>query len=107
MPSPPCSAKMRLSDQELAALRIALRDVPYQQAFLFGSRTDPRRRGGDVDLLLFSAAPAFQIAHTVSSRYAAQLEAKLDVLVINPGKITPEQEAFLATLTLEPIDDLL
>ena len=98
---------MRISDQEFAALRQALQGEHFRRACLFGSRTDDSRRGGDIDLLLFSDAPPFPVAHRVASRYARLMDARLDVLVIVPDRPTPEQQAFLATLTLEALDDRL
>ena len=98
---------MRISGQELAALREALRGERFRQACLFGSRTDDSRHGGDIDLLLFSNDPPFPVAHRVASRYARLMDARLDVLVIDPEQPTPEQQALLATLTLEPLDDRL
>lgn len=97
---------MRLSQPEIAALKQALADVPYRRAFLFGSRTNEAVRGGDIDLLLYSAAPAFATAHQVASRFAREFDAKLDVLVIDPEHQTAEQAAFVSTLTLVPLDEL-
>jgi uncharacterized protein len=94
-----------MTDHELAALREALRGENYRHAYLFGSRTDDSRRGGDVDILLHSSAPAFPLAHRVASRYARIMDARLDVLVVDPDHPTAEQQAFLATLKLEPIND--
>lgn len=98
---------MRLSTAEIAALKVALDGVSWRRAFLFGSRTNEAAKGGDIDLLLYSEAPPFDTAHRVASRFAREFEAKLDVLVVNPDHPTPEQAAFIATLTLEPLDDLL
>ena len=98
---------MRLSPQEIAALQTALKGVTYRQAYLFGSRTNDSARGGDIDLLLYSDAPPFDTAHHVASRFAREFDAKLDVLVISPECQTAEQAAFIATLKLEPLDDLL
>ena len=98
---------MRLSPPEIAALRTALRGIPYQQACLFGSRTNDRAQGGDIDLLLYSNAPPFDTAHHVASRFAREYDAKLDVLVVSPDHPTAEQTAFIATLILEPLDDVL
>ena len=98
---------MRLSSAEIAALKTALVGVPYRQAFLFGSRTDDAARGGDIDLLLYSQADAFDTAHHVASRFAREYDAKLDVLVVDPDHPTEEQRAFIATITREPLDDLL
>lgn len=98
---------MRLSERELAALRESLHGESYARAYLFGSRVDDRRRGGDIDLLLHSTAPAFPLAHRVASRYARLMDSRLDVLVVDPERPTAEQRAFVATLTLEPLDDKL
>lgn len=43
---------MRLSKAEIRALREALAGLPVERVFLFGSRTDDARRGGDIDILL-------------------------------------------------------
>ena len=96
----------RLSAAEIDALKRALDGVPYRSAFLFGSRTDDAARGGDIDLLLYSEAPAFETAHRVASRFAREFDARLDVLVVNPDQPTAEQSAFLSTLQLEPLDEL-
>jgi len=98
---------MRLTTEEIRALRGALEGLPVERVFLFGSRTDDARRGGDIDVLVFSRAPAFGLAHRVSSRFAQALEAKLDVLVVDPDAPTEEQQAFLRTLSLVPLDDVL
>lgn len=98
---------MRLSKEEIRALREALDGLPVERVFLFGSRTDDARRGGDIDVLLHSRAPSFGLAHQVSSRFAHVLDAKLDVMVVDPDHPTGEQEAFMRTLSLVPLDDVL
>lgn len=99
---------MRLSKEEVQALREALAGLPFERVFLFGSRTDDARRGGDIDVLLYSRAPSsFLLAHEASSRFSRALDAKLDVLVVDPDSPTEEQQAFLRTLQLVPLDDVL
>ena len=98
---------MRLSTAELAALRTALEGVSCRRVFLFGPRTDALARGGDIYLLLYSEAPPFETAQRISSRFARAFDAKLDVPVVNPDHPSAEQSAFIATLNLEPLDDLL
>jgi hypothetical protein len=98
---------MRLVEVEIAALRTALSDVQWEHVWLFGSRVDDSRRGGDIDILLHTVQPAFSVAHQVASRYAAVVDGKLDVLALDPQAMTDEQKCFVATLTLEPLDDLL
>ena len=98
---------MRLSQAEIAALKTALDGISFRRAFLFGSRTDDSAKGGDIDILLHSDASAFDAAHRAASRFAREFDARLDVLVVDPDHPTPEQAAFIATLTLVPLDDIL
>ena len=98
---------MRLTAPEIAALKSALSGVSYRHAFLFGSRANESAKGCDIDILLYSDAQAFDTAQRVASRFAREFDSKLDVLVVNPDHPTTEQSAFIATLTLEPLDDLL
>lgn len=98
---------MRLSAAEITALRSALEGVPWEHVWLFGSRVDDSKRGGDIDILLHTERPPFAVAHEVSSRYAAAVDGRLDVLALDPQAMTDEQKIFVATLTLEPLDDLI
>lgn len=95
---------MRISREELLSLRASLQGEPYDRAFVFGSRVDDRRRGGDIDLLLYSSASPFNLAHRIASRYARLMDARLDVVVIDPDHATDEQRAFLATISPQPLD---
>jgi len=48
---------MRLTLHERAAISNRCRELaPGGDAFLFGSRTDPQARGGDIDILLLTDA---------------------------------------------------
>lgn len=47
--------KVRLSEEELATLKRSLEELTDDYAlYLFGSRTDPEKRGGDIDILVIS-----------------------------------------------------
>lgn len=49
------STDMRLSIEEAKSIRqCVLRFDPKAEVYLFGSRADDTRRGGDIDLLIFS-----------------------------------------------------
>ena len=63
------SGRVRLDDEECAALAHALDNVPASEIALFGSRVERDRRGGDID-----------------------------VVVIDPGAITPEQQDFISRI---------
>lgn len=54
-------AKMRLSPQEVEVIREQVRALdPEAEVYLFGSRADPARRGGDIDLLVVSDRLGFR-----------------------------------------------
>lgn len=89
------AGQARLDDEESMALAYALRIAPPGEIALFGSRVDPNRRGGDIDVLLLTDAPAFETAQAIAVRFFSQCEEKIDVIVINPDAITPEKQDFL------------
>lgn len=93
---------MRLDAEERQALDAALEGIEGG-VFLFGSRTDPDSAGGDIDLLVFSAADPGRLARRIATRFFTCCEERIDVLVVNPAAITPEQAAFIATLNLVPL----
>ena len=49
------------------------------------------KRGGDIDLLIFSEQPEFELSQKISRDFFKQCEEKIDVLVINPKRMTKEQ----------------
>ena len=53
------------------------------------------RRGGDVDLLILSDAPAYDLSKRVATRFFSHCEEKIDVVVLPAHGATPEQRAFL------------
>ena len=85
---------MRLSELQRGALRKALDGVDGR-AYLYGSRTDDSRRGGDVDVLIFSDADPHRLSADVRVRYRMECDERIDVLVVNPARIDSEQRAFL------------
>lgn len=95
--------RIRLDDVEASALAAALDGIEAVQVDLFGSRTDPGGRGGDIDLLILTTAAALAVARQVGCRFFARCEERLDVVVIHPDRPTPAQQAFLATLDRVPI----
>lgn len=90
--------RIRLDDAETAALVAALDGVFADRVDLFGSRTVPSARGGDIDVLVLASGAAQDIARTVRCRFFAACEEKIDVVVLDPGALTPVQEAFLSGL---------
>lgn len=87
---------MRLSPEEVAAIRQAAAEVFGDDVgvWLFGSRVDDSKRGGDVDLLLSPVAldARQQLLHKVRflSRLERRLgERKVDVIIETPGDTRP------------------
>lgn len=89
---------VRIDDVECAALAAAIDGITAQSVELFGSRTDPGRHGGDIDLLIHSAAPRFETARQVSTRFFLGCEERIDVVVLDPENLTVAEDAFLRSL---------
>lgn len=92
---------MRLTDPQIEIIRSATRDIAGAgaSAWLFGSRLDDSRRGGDVDLLIQSPVP---IGLLQRARLKSTLEHRLglpvDVLAETPGD---PSSAFVAMVKAE------
>ncbi|MFA4943120.1 MAG: nucleotidyltransferase domain-containing protein [Lentisphaeria bacterium] len=85
----------RLRDEEKKALAHALQGLDGE-AYLYGSRTDPAKKGGDIDLLVFSRAPsAYRLSQDITIRFRMLCDEKIDVLVVNPEHVPPQQRPFL------------
>lgn len=91
---PEAARSVRLDAEESAALKAALRDVPGE-VWLFGSRTEPSRRGGDIDILVLTDQPAFETSRAIATRFFALCEEKIDVIVFDPKHLSVEQREFL------------
>jgi hypothetical protein len=97
---------MRLSECERRGLEHALQGVPFP-VFLFGSRLDDARRGGDIDLavLATSLAPAERLALSlrVAVRFRSICDEKIDVQVFDTESLSVEERAFLAITRRQPL----
>lgn len=81
---------MRLNSIELEAVRRVLSGGLVGPIWLFGSRADDSRRGGDIDLYLEPDQPVtLRQAITMEYRLSAECGCKVDLLIRNPGQ--PEQ----------------
>lgn len=99
---------MRLTDQTREIIRQTTEAVFGARArvSLFGSRTDDRLKGGDIDLLVELAEPVDDTQHrslTLVARLQRQLgDRAIDVIVLDPR--TPRQPIHdVAQQTGEPI----
>lgn len=96
--APGFNASVRLDSEEAAALSEAVSDIPGE-IWLFGSRTDLSRRGGDIDVLVLTDRPAFETSRAIATRFFSRCEEKIDVLVLDPARLSPEQGDFLARIS--------
>ena len=85
---------MRLDAEQTSALEYAL-NLVTDEVYLFGSRLDPAKKGGDIDLLVFSQQDSFQLSQQITLRFFEKCEEKIDVVVMDPSRLTEEQQAFL------------
>lgn len=93
---------MRLDKIERAALAKAIEGVDAE-VYLFGSRVDDKKKGGDVDLLVFSEEDPYHLSRQISVRFFMECEEKVDVVVMDPNNLTKEQKAFLNVIQKERI----
>ena len=91
---------MRLDRQELNAIKKAIANI-NDEVYLFGSRVDDTKKGGDIDILIFSQENAFRLSQQVSIKFFMECEEKIDVVVMNQAKLTKEQNAFLNVIKME------
>lgn len=94
---------MRLDIVQKSALKKAINKVDGQ-VYLFGSRVDDKKRGGDIDILIFSERNPFELSQEVSVKFFMECEEKIDVTVMNPLRLTKEQQAFLRVIKKERIN---
>jgi len=73
---------MRLDTQEKEALRFALKDF-RGKAYLFGSRLDNTKKGGDIDILLIpeKKVTPLKLSLKVQTRFFSRCEESIDVVV--------------------------
>jgi predicted nucleotidyltransferase len=74
---------MRLKDSEIAAIRSTIQDLDKDaQIYLFGSRVDDGKKGGDIDLLVMSARLAREDKRAIRMRlYELIGEQKIDIVI--------------------------
>ena len=78
---------------EKYALDNAIKDVAGE-VYLFGSRVFDEKKGGDIDILIFSGENPYRLSQNVSVNFFMECEEKIDVVVMNPDKLTEYQQAF-------------
>ena len=101
LPDPPM---IRLLKSEKDALGHALSDVKGE-VFLYGSRTDIGKKGGDIDILILSETELpHKLAQDVTVRFRMECDEKIDVTVVNPKNISEEQKPFLSLIRRQAVN---
>ena len=78
---------MRLSEFEIASIRQTVLSLdPDAGIYLFGSRADDNKRGGDIDLLIISGALSPAAAGKIRWRLWELIgEQKIDIVIARDG----------------------
>ena len=79
---------MRLTPQQIQTIRSATLHVAGQGAsvWVYGSRLDDARRGGDLDLLVQSSPPISLLQRArIKNALEQQLNMPVDILAASPG----------------------
>ena len=84
---------MRLDKSQQKALQNAIKNVTGE-VYLFGSRTDDTKKGGDIDILVFSDKNPLKLSLQIQSDYFKECEEDIDVVVYDPNKLNSAQQDF-------------
>ena len=79
---------MRITAQERNAIKQIFHQIdPLGSIYLYGSRTDAHRKGGDIDIY-FEATQPIELKHQalIQYRLSASMDCKVDLLVKNPNQ---------------------
>jgi predicted nucleotidyltransferase len=83
---------MRLNENQINAIKTAVAQhfSPESQVFLFGSRADDTKKGGDIDLLVETTLTGTKLQEarllTMGTIQRAIGEQKIDIVTIETGK---------------------
>jgi len=77
---------MRLSKREIEVVREVLTSVdPKGKIYIFGSRADDNRKGGDIDLYFEPSKEIdYKTSLTLEYRISSLCDTKVDLLIKNP-----------------------
>jgi len=95
---------LRLDEQEKRALKYALQDF-RGDIYLFGSRSDKTKRGGDIDLLLIPEKKVnkVKLSLRIQRRFFSVCEERIDVIIYDEGLFCREILKNAKRLNLERI----
>ena len=79
---------MRLDNTEINALKYAFRDFKGE-IYLFGSRVDNNKRGGDIDIIIFpeKKIDQFKMKIEIQKDFFLKCEENLDVVIYDENDL--------------------
>ena len=83
--------RIRLTNKETDAIKTSVLSLdPYAKVYLFGSRTDTQKQGGDIDLLIISKVFTRKEISRVRWYFFERFgEQKIDIIVNDGSLNTP------------------
>jgi uncharacterized protein len=74
---------MRIDEQERFAITSSIKEIdPKALIYLFGSRVDPQKRGGDIDILIISVSIAASDKPVILRKIFEKIEEqKIDLVI--------------------------
>ncbi len=90
--------KYRLDDIQKNALMKVFQNIEGE-IYLFGSRTDLDKRGGDVDILILSdIEEPLKLKWELQTQYLMEADESIDIVIFNRNKLTNSQQAFFESI---------
>jgi predicted nucleotidyltransferase len=83
---------MRLQPNQILSIQTVVQQIAGQQAktWLYGSRLDDARRGGDIDLLVQSTPPITLLQRArIKTQLERQLGLPVDVMAAGDSSLSP------------------
>lgn len=79
---------MRLKEEEISAIKETIESFDSEaKVWLYGSRTDDCKRGGDIDLLIFSQKLSFSDKLKIKVQLYKKIgEQKIDMIIAKDDK---------------------
>lgn len=95
---------MRLDKNEIRALKFALEDF-VGDVYLFGSRLDSVKTGGDIDLLLLPKIKTneLKLSLKIQTKFFSKCEQKIDVVLYDDGPFCREIMGYAKRLDIKGI----
>ena len=90
---------MRLKQEEIRHIKEVIADIfPEAKVYLFGSRLDEQKKGGDIDLFIIAQQPSFEQKIKALSRLKTRLHKPVDIVLHKDFDREIEQEALKGVL---------